>query len=250
MNSVYIGGATSIANAQVGIDLAGSLMQWMPPAWDSRTHRSAAAAPNSPANVRLDAPGRLSCIAANHTESFAFNLISNGAATTLTATVTGAVGGISEGNVLTQLNTQLNSYGITAQVGTDGQLQFAGATPFTVNTSLANATTDKIATSGATASNLGTYNVQGADNYAGGLAEGVAENLTIQNGQQSYTVALDGTETLGGAIAKINAQTGGAASTQWRMRPVPEYPSKAPITSPFQPIPRTASSAPRQELRP
>jgi len=62
-------------------------------------------------------------------------------------------------------------------------------------------------TTGATASNIGTYNVAGADNFAGGLAEGVTENLTFQNGTSSATVALNGTETLGGAIAKINAKT-------------------------------------------
>jgi flagellin len=210
-NSVYVGGASSLANAQVGIDLSGTTNAVDATSLGlTNTSVNGGGTELTGNSVRLDAPGATFLTAANHTETFAFNLISNGSATTFNATVTGQAGGLTETGVLTQLNDQLSTYGITAQVGTDGQLQFAGSTPFTVSTSLANATTDKIATSGATASNLGTYNVQGADNYAGGLAEGVAENLTIQNGSQSYTVALDGTETLGGAIAKINAKTAAA----------------------------------------
>jgi flagellin len=209
-NNVYVGGATSIGNAQVSIDLSAQNAVDAASLGLGNTSVNGGGTELTGNNVRLDAPGATFLTAANHTESFAFNLIANGAATTVTATVTGAVGGLTQAQVLSQLNSQLNTYGLNAQVGSDGQLQFAGSTPFTVNTSLANATTDKIAVSGATASNLGTYNVQGADNYTGGLAEGIAENLTIQNGQKSISVALDGTETLGGAIAKINAQTAAA----------------------------------------
>lgn len=209
-NSVYIGGGNTTASSQVQIDLSGTLN-----AVDSNSLGLSNTAVNGGGTeltgnaVRLDAPGATFLTAANHTESFAFNLIANGAATNFTATVTGAAGGLTETQVLSQLNGQLNQYGINAQVGSDGQLQFAGSTPFTVSTSLANATTDKIATAAATATNLGTYNVAGADNFAGGLAIGgdTGETLTFQNGQQTATVALTGTETLGGAIAAINAKT-------------------------------------------
>ena len=34
--------------------------------------------------------------------------------------------------MLSSLNSQLSPYGITAQVGGDGQIQFGGGTPFTV----------------------------------------------------------------------------------------------------------------------
>src|SRR5579872_5848671 len=210
-NSVYIGGGSTTAGSQVQIDLAGPLnvvdATGLGIANTSVNGGGTELTGGTPNTVRLDAPGATFLTAANHTETFTFNLISNGNASTVAATVTGAVGGLSETQVLSQLNGQLNQFGINAQVGTDGQIQFGGSTPFTVTTSLANATTDKIATSGATAFNAGTYNVQGADNYAGGLADGVAENLTFQNGQNTVTVALAGTETLGGAIAAINAKT-------------------------------------------
>ena len=210
-NSVFIGGGSSNSNSEVQINLAG-----VQNAADSNalglSNTSVVGGGTeltggTPNTVRLDAPGATFLTAANQSESFSFNLIANGAATSFTATVQGAAGGISEASVLSQLNGQLNQYGINAQVGSDGQLQFAGATPFTVSTSVTNAPTATIATVGATATNLGTYNVQGAESYVGGLANGTAENLTFQNGSKTATVALAGTETLGGAIAAINAQT-------------------------------------------
>ena len=208
-NTVYVGGGNNIGNAQVSVDLSGSQN-----AVDAtglgiaNTSVVGGGTELTGNNIRLDAPGATFLTAANHTESFAFNLIANGAESTFTATVTGQAGGLTESAVLSQLNSQLNPLGINAQVGADGQLQFAGSTPFTLNTTVANAGADAIATAGSTASNLGTYNVQGADNYAGGNADSVAENLTIQNGSQTVTVALAGTETLGPAISDINAKTG------------------------------------------
>ena len=207
-DSVYIGGGANTSTSQVNVDLSGT---------QNAVDATSLGIANSSVNgggteltgnsVRLDAPGALFLTAANHTQTFAFNLVVNGSATAFSAVVNGATGGITADNVLSQLNGQLNQYGINAQIGSDGQIQFGGATPFTVTTSLANATTDKIATAAATASNLGTYNVQGAESYTGGAANGVAENLTFQNGQKTATVALDGTETLAAAIAKINAAT-------------------------------------------
>ncbi len=50
---------------------------------------------------------------------------------------------------------------------------------------------------------MGIYNLAGESTYVGTAAE----NLTFQNGQGTAKVALPATETLGGAIAAINAQT-------------------------------------------
>jgi flagellin len=212
-NGVFVGGGSTNANSQVNIDLSGVQnavdATSLGLANTSVVGGGTELTGGTPNTVRLDAPGATFLNAANQSESFAFNLVENGNATTLTATVQGSANGISEANVLSQLNGQLNQVGINAQVGSDGQLQFAGATPFTVNTSVTNAPGAPIATAGASATNLGTYNVQGAENYVGGLANATAENLTFQNGSKTATVALTGTETLGGAIAAINAQTSG-----------------------------------------
>ena len=63
----------------------------------------------------------------------------------MTATVDGTAGPLDQSQVLSSLNGQLNQYGISAQVGADGQINFGGANAFTVNTTTADAT-DEIAT--------------------------------------------------------------------------------------------------------
>jgi flagellin len=208
-NSVFVGGGSDNANSEVSVDLSGnqnavdatSLGLGNTSVIGGGTELTG----GTPNTVRLDAPGATFLTAGS--ESFSFNLVSDGVATSFTATVPGAAGGVSEAGVLTSLNGQLNQYGINAQVGTDGQLQFGGATPFTVSASTANGTTQAIATAGATASNLGTYNLQGSDgNFTSGT-DSTPETLTFQNGQGTATVSLLGTESLGGAIAAINAKT-------------------------------------------
>jgi len=201
-NNVYVGGGSTNTNSTVVVDLSGAQN-----AVDATSLKLENTSVNGGGTeltgngVRLDAPGA-TFLAGGATETFAFNLVVNGAATTFNAVVTGAAGGSTEADVLGQLNGSLNQYGINAQVGSDGQLQFAGSTPFTVKATTADAT-DEIATTGATAANLGTYNVAPTAAYTA-----AAQTLTFQNGQQTETVSLLAGDTLGGAIAKINAQTG------------------------------------------
>jgi flagellin len=206
-NQVFIGGGNTLTNSQVEIDLSGAAN-----AVDSTalglTNTSVAAGGTELAgnSVRLDAPGAtfLANGGAGASQTFTFNLIGNNAATSFTATVTGGASGLTEAQVVSSLNSQLSPYGITAQVGGDGQIQFGGGTPFTVNTATADAA-DPIATTGASATNVGIYNSAGAAVWAA-----QAEALTFQNGQGTATVNLPnaaGGGTLTSDIAAINAQT-------------------------------------------
>jgi len=201
-NNVYIGGGPTVAGSQVLVDLSG-VQNAVDASSLGLTNTSVAGGGTELTGnaTRLDAPGA-TFLSGGATETFGFNLIANGAATTFTATATGSTGGLTQAQVLTQLNSQLNPYGINAQVGSDGQLQFAGSTPFTVAATTADAT-DQIADTTSTATNLGTYNVAGKAAYAAAAAQ----TLTFQNGQQTASVSLGAADTLGGAIAKINAQT-------------------------------------------
>jgi flagellin len=140
-------------------------------------------------------------LSANASETFKFSLINDGAAQAVTATVTGTTSGLSENDVLSQLNTTLNQYGITAQVGSDGQLQFAGSTAFTVSAATTD-TTDAVATAASTASNSSLYNVQGEATFAP-----QAETLSFQNGSNTAAVTLSSTGTLAQAITAINNAT-------------------------------------------
>jgi flagellin len=199
VNSIYIGGGSSVANSQISIDLSGTQNQVDANGLNLASTTVGGGGTALTGNtVRLDAPG--ATFLATAAQTFTFNLYSqNGGAQAVTVSVGGS-GALTEEQVLASLNSSLSPYGINASVGSNGQLSFGGGTPFTVST--ATTATDKIATTATTATNSGVYGVDGAATYAG-----VAENLTFQNGQGTANVALLATDTLGTALSKINAQT-------------------------------------------
>jgi flagellin len=200
-NTVFIGGGSDIANAQISINLSGVQntvdSQGLGLANTSVLDGGTELTGNA---VRLDAPGA-TFLTANASQTFTFNLMDNGSATSITATVNGGASGLTESQVLSSLNSQLSPYGISANVGSDGQLNFGGGAAFTVSTATTDAT-DEIATTGATATNSGVYNVAGAATYAG-----AAETLTFQNGEGTANVTLTAGDTLSTALATINQQT-------------------------------------------
>ncbi len=203
VNSVFIGGGNNASNGQVSIDLSGSANQVDAAGLGLATTSVAAGGTElsqGTANiVRLDAPG--ATFLATAAQTFTLNVYSsNGGAQTHTISVGGS-GAQTEAQILSSLNSQLSQYGISASVGSDGQLNFGGGTPFTIKT---NTTTDAnpIATAASAATNTGVYSVAGQTTYAG-----AAETLTFQNGQGTATVSLLATDTLASALSKINAQT-------------------------------------------
>ena len=199
VNTVFIGGGTT-ANSQVTIDLSGTNNQVDSAGLGiANTSVLGGGTELSTNMIRLDAPG--ATFLNGSSQTFTFNLISNNVATTVTATVDGTSGALTQSQVLASLNSQLSQYGINTQVDSNGQLNFGGAEPFTVTTATTD-TTDEIATSGASATNNGVYTAQGAANYTG-----KNETLTFQNGSGSAAVTLTGADTLATALAKINAQT-------------------------------------------
>ena len=109
--------------------------------------------------------------------------------------------------MLSSLNQQLSSYGISASVDGNGQINFGGGTAFTVTAGAISAGTG-IATATSTATNSGVYEADGAATWAG-AGSGNTENLEFQNGQGSVTVALvnNNTPNVASAISQINAKT-------------------------------------------
>jgi flagellin len=200
VNSVYIGGGNTSANSQVTIDLSGTQNQVDANGLGIANTAVSGGGTELGSNlVRLDAPGATFLNGA--TQTFTFNLNHSNNAQTVTATVTGGGGGLTQAQVLTSLNSQLSTYGITAQVGSDGQINFGGSTAFTVSTATADVA-DQIATTGTTAVNAGLYSTAGQAVYAAG-----AQTLTFQNGQGTANVSLAAGDNLAGALLKINAQT-------------------------------------------
>jgi flagellin len=213
-NQVYIGGGNTSPNSQIEIDLSGTQNQvdanGLNLANTSVLGGGTELTPATGNAVRIDAPGATFLNTTTTTgaaQTFTFNIVSGGAATSVTATVNGAAGGITESDILTQLNGQLSQYGITASVDSNGQLNFGGTTAFTVSTALTNAPPDIIANATGTGSNNGVYSVTGGATYAAGAADGVAETLTLQNGQGTASFTLTGTNTLAQTLAQIDAQS-------------------------------------------
>jgi flagellin len=199
VNQVYIGGGTA-ANSQVSVDLSGTQNQVDAAGLGiANTSVLGGGTELSGNNVRLDAPS--ATFLSGDTQTFTFNLMNHGAATSVTATVDGTAGALTSTQVLSSLNTQLNQYGINAQIGADGKLSFGGTTAFTVSTSTADVV-DQIATDTTTATNNGVYSMAGAASYTGKI-----ETLTFMNASGNASVALTAADTLTSALAKINAQT-------------------------------------------
>ncbi len=215
VNNVFIGGGNTNANSQVSIDLSGSQNQVDASGLNLSNTSVLGGGTELASNViRLDAPGAL-FLSAAASQTFTFQTLSNNAATTVTAVVNGNAavgndtGGITQSAVLTQLNNTLNSYGITATVDGNGQLNFGGSTPFTVTTATTDtgAGSDAIATNGTSATNNGVYSYAGITNFNANA--GTAETLTFQNGQGTATVNLTAGDAASAstAISAINQQT-------------------------------------------
>jgi flagellin len=200
LNNVYIGGGNSAANSQITIDLSGSQNQVDATGLGIASTSVLGGGTELTGNTqRLDAPGA-AFLAGSKTQDFTFHLIQNNNATDITVSLAGGAAGLSETAVVNSLNSQLSAYGISAQVGSDGTINFGGGTAFTVNAAAASAGTGVADAS--TATNTGVYSVAGAASYTG-----AAETLTFQNGNGTASVALLATDTADTALAKINAQT-------------------------------------------
>ena len=210
--SVYIGGANNISDATVSVDLSG-----LDSAVDSTslglntTNVLGGGAGLSNNTQRIDAPGAtfVSGTAGSDDQVFQFNVFGNGGAISVKATVAATTGGSTLTQVLSSLNGQLNQYGITAGVDSNGLLQFSGSTAFTVE-DLGNSTEGGAVTGAITSNNSGAgtntanYSVTGIVPY---VANSSGETLSFQTGQGNTSVTLATNETLSEALSDINAKT-------------------------------------------
>ncbi len=209
---VYIGGGSNQANAQVSVDLSGSDNQV-----DSTglglngmtvSGGGTALTGNS---VRLDNIA-VSFLSGSSTQAFTFELNNGSGSQSVTVTLQGDADGLTQTNVLEQLNNALSAYGITASTvssGTDtGELQFSGSTAFTVNVAAVTGAGPAVATAASTALNTSNYHCDtGAITAV--TDDTAAETVTFTNGKGSATVTFNETTgaSVDAAIAAINAKT-------------------------------------------
>ncbi|HMF77666.1 MAG TPA: flagellin [Bryobacteraceae bacterium] len=212
--SVYIGGANNATDATVSVNLSGTANAVDSTSLGLATSNVLGGGVGFNAGVvatrntlRIDAPGATFVVGAAGTNdaSFAFNVFSNGSARSVTATVAASTGGSTLSAVLTSLNGQLNKYGITAGVDSNGLLQFSGSNAFTVTDTPGTGTSKLTNETGASlaAKNTSNYSVDGAAAYVGTIGE----TLQFQTSNGPSTVILAATTTLAAAIAQINGAT-------------------------------------------
>jgi flagellin len=187
----YVGGGSTQANAQVSVDLSGSNNAVDSTALGIATTSIAGGGTGISGNsVRLD-NSATAFLAGSNTQAFTFHLDTGTGNQDVTATLSGGSGGLSGTQVIADLNTSLQAYGITASVSSAGALQFGGATAFTVNAAVASGG-NGVTTGSGTAVNSSNYNITSGTfaAFATGGGTAASENFTIQNGSSSYNIAL------------------------------------------------------------
>ncbi len=201
---VYVGGANNSTSGNVAVDLSGSANAVDATSLGlSTTNVLGGGVGISGNTARVDATGAtfVQGTAGTNDQSFTFNVYSNGASTALTVNIAASAGGTSLSNILGQFKSALNQYGITAQTDNNGQLQFTGATAFTVSTGAPTSTNDVVNSAGSS-KNTSNYTIDGQTTYAA-----AAQTLTFQTSSGSASVSILAGDNMAAAISKINAQT-------------------------------------------
>jgi flagellin len=205
---VYIGGASTAANAQVNVNLSGAGNAVDATSLGLGATSVAGGTALNGNTVNLNNPGEL--FVTGGSQAFTFNIASAaGAATTVVATIAGGASGLTATQVIASLNTQLAASGISASIGGNGQLQFSGLTPFTLSAVGAASAGNAAATAASTiASNTSNYNI----NSPFATIVGTNETLTFQNGSGSYAVSL-AAGNAAATIQSLNTQLSGSGIT-------------------------------------
>jgi flagellin len=209
--NVFIGGSSSVTNAAVSVNLSGS---------NSAVDATSLGLANSNIlaggvgfgatnSIALDAPD--ATFLNGGSQTFTFNIYSNGASKQVTATANpnAISGGETADQVLSDLNSSLSQYGITASVDNNGYLEFSGATPFTVTAAAASGSGTALTTGAVTNSvvNSANYTLGNSVDYAAPTGTNT-DSLTFLTAAGQATVTLTASDTtVDSAVAAINAQT-------------------------------------------
>jgi len=205
----YVGGGDTQANSQVSVNLTGANN-----AVDTTAlgiaNTSVAGGGTSLTNNTVLLSDTATSFLAGGSQVLTFNIGSQTGNVAVTATVSGGTNGITGQAVVDSLNQQLNSYGVTAAIGTNGQLQLGGSAAFSVVAAAAtgggNAAVTGTGTYGTTSHgiNTGDYNVT----TSGFAALTANETLVFQTGSGNTTVNLTAANsgTTANLVSSLNTQ--------------------------------------------
>jgi flagellin len=223
--TTYVGGADNQADSQVNVDLSGANNTV-----DSKGLGIAATSvagggtelTGNTVNLNNTAVTFLSNSVSNvaATQAFNFNIATATGNTAVAITVTGTAaavvgaGGITGANAVTQLNTALATYGVTASIANDGDLQFGGNTAFTVTTQAVVGGTGvapQVATAASTALNTANYTVDSATADNGASVPGTP---VVAGAFSGFTAGGTGLETIAfqNALGTTNVTLSGIAN--------------------------------------
>jgi flagellin len=186
--NVYTGGGNNQSNSQLSINLSGTNN-----AVDT-TALGLASSSVAGGGTELAGPARLdntanTFLAGGTSQQLTGYVDTGSGAVSFTATVDGGTSGLSGQQVVDSLNNQLQQYGISANIASDGSLQLAGNSTFSVEAqAVSGGSGTAFATSGTPVVNTANYNAQsGAFAAFTGTDE---EKFTIQNGSKSVNIDL------------------------------------------------------------
>jgi flagellin len=235
--NVYVGGGrtSNLANStQVNVNLSGASS-----AVDATSLGLASSSvlgggtsfSGSPA-TNLNNPNALFNIGASGASTFAITSLSaSGAVQTQTVSITGTAGGVSGTAFVNALNSAIAANataipGVTAQIGSDGTLQFSGGNLLQVVAGTSGtAPTSLVAASGSSLINTGNYSSAAAFTAftpgTGAGATNTTETLTFTAGGTNYNATLTSdttnasqkADTLAHAVASLNTQLAGSGIT-------------------------------------
>jgi flagellin len=203
--TVYTGGGSTQANSQVTVDLSGANNAVDTTALGIGTTSVAGGGTGISSNT-VNLNNTATTFLAGTSQTFTFHVNTGSGNQDLSIVVAGGSSGLSGTQVISNLNNQLQAYGITASAGSTGALQFGGSTAFTVATTAAG--------SGAiTASGTAVNSANNSINLAApAVGVGTPETFTVQNAGASYAISLSATtgDNQTDALASLNQQLAGS----------------------------------------
>jgi len=220
--TTYVGGASTATNSQVNVNLSGNNNAVDATALgiaNSSVAGGGTTFTNNIVNLNNTATTFVSG-AANASQTFTFQVATPTGDTQVSAIVNGSVAGITGADAISQLNTQLSQYGITASIASapgttsDQTLQFGGSTAFTVGAgAVTNAGTGSLITAAATqtAVNTSDYNLDSSSGPGGAFVAFASTSTETANfatgtGSQTVTLTAANSGTLGQALSYLNNQ--------------------------------------------
>ena len=236
----YVGGGDTQADSQISINLSGANNAVDTTALGIATTSVAGGGTELTGNSVNLSNSAVQFLAGSNTQNFTFHIGTSTGNQDVTVSLAGGSAGLTGQQAVDSLNSQLTSFGITASIANDGQLQFGGGSAFSVNVAAASGG-NAVATSTSTAVNTADYNLDSSTGAGGafvaftaGGGTSTSETVVFQNGSGTKTVTLDSTNagTLATTLSTLNTALAPAPESRRSRRPTaPTSRSRAPILS-------------------